>query len=74
MRFIQFRQDFFHNGFPEQNGFATDTETFAIQIYCIPFFVIQINDLPVAPDKRILLPVKKIGRYIMYGILFPFHK
>ncbi len=52
---IQFRQNFFHNGFAEQSGLRPYTEFVTILLYGSYLTVIQIDDLSVSANKGLLL-------------------
>ena len=52
---VQFRQHLFHDRLAEQDGLGTDTELVTVLAYGRHLAVIQIDDLPVAPHKRLLL-------------------
>ena len=59
MAFVEFLQDFFHDGMTVQ--FRTPdayVETAAIFRYCGHFLVIQINDLSVFSDERSSFPLE----------------
>ena len=52
---IKFRKDLFHDGFSEKDCLGSYTKPLTILPYGCHFAVIQIDDLPVATHKRLLL-------------------
>ena len=55
MIIVKFRQDLLHYSFAEKHSLRTDTELVTVLAYGCHLAVIQIDDLPVTPHKRLLL-------------------
>ena len=63
MIIIQFLQDLLHDSLTEEDSLCAHTKLFAILTYCCHLAIIQINNLPMATHKRLLLFLKIFGIY-----------
>ncbi len=68
---FEFGDDLFHYGLAEKRSSGLDLEHVAIPFNCSYFPVIQIYDLPVPANQRIMLLLQVLGIDCCCLVLFP---